>query len=227
MWAAATAAVLVTAGAVAILQAGDSGTRVVAVANPLPIPPLPVPVPPVPAAPRPAVCTTTATGPFTPTRVALPGIVHRVPILPLHRDANGTPGVPPISEAGKTEMAFDLGNGIKPGSPAGNALLNAHTWPDGSALGNRLLAELHKGDPIVVRGEAGRQCYKVTDRVEVSEYDAGKRYFDTKGHPQIALVVCSGRRLGPGHWTMRTIWYAAPVKTVELTAPQAPAIALP
>jgi hypothetical protein len=24
--------------------------------------------------------------------------------------------------------------------------------------------------------------------------------------------VCSGRRIGPGHWTKRTLWFAAPVR---------------
>jgi hypothetical protein len=64
----------------------------------------------------------------------------------------------------------------------------------------------------VVHGSSGRLCYRVTDRVEVPANDPGKRYYATKGQPQIALVVCSGRRLGPGHWTKRTIWYASPVR---------------
>jgi sortase (surface protein transpeptidase) len=107
-------------------------------------------------------------------------------------------------------MAFDTGNGIKPGDDRGNALLNAHTYPDGSALGNKLLEGLKKGDRIVVKGAGGHICYDVTKRVEVP---AGvyKPYFDKKGSPQIAIVVCSGDRLGPGVWTKRTIWFASPI----------------
>jgi hypothetical protein len=213
----------VACAAVALLAAGDVGfgiahtgygVRAVAVDNALPIPPLPVPVPPIltAPAPAPAPACTTAHGPFVPDGVALPGIADHVPVLPLRRDLNGTPGVPPLSSIGKTEMAFDLGSGIRPGGGHGNALLNAHTWPDGSALGNQLLAHLHKGDRIVVHGSSGQLCYQVTDRVEVPATDPGKRYYATTGRPQIALVVCSGRRLGPGHWTMRTIWYASPIK---------------
>jgi hypothetical protein len=212
-WAGVAAWALLAVGAIA-LEETNHQPRVVAVNNPLPIPPLPVP--PVLTAPQPApapACTTT-TGPFVPTRVQLPGVVHRIPVLPLHRDSYGTPGTPPLSSLGKTEMAFDLGSllkpGIQPGSAQGNALLNAHTWPDGSALGNRLLEKLHEGDRIVLHGITGRLCYKVIDRVEVPATDPGTRFYATTGKPQIAIVVCSGRRLGPGHWTMRTIWYATP-----------------
>jgi sortase (surface protein transpeptidase) len=118
--------------------------------------------------------------------------------------------VPPLTSLGKTEMAFDLGSGIDPGAAAGNALLNAHTWPDGSALGNKLLAGLQQGDQIVVHGLLGQICYRVTDRVEVPADDPGIRYFAKTGSPQIAIIVCSGQRLGPGVWTKRTIWYASP-----------------
>jgi hypothetical protein len=212
-WAGAAAWVLLAVGAVVMAEHGHQA-RVVAVANPLPVPPLPAPIPPILSAPQPApapACTT-AHGAFVPTRVSLPGIAPDIPVLPMRRDANGVPGVPPLSSLGKTEMAFDLGSGIRPGSEHGNALLNAHTWPDGSALGNQLLAKLHQGDRIVVHGKSGRLCYRVTDRVEVPATDSGKRYYAKTGKPQIALVVCSGRRLGPGHWTMRTIWYASPVR---------------
>ena len=27
----------------------------------------------------------------------------------------------------------------------------------------------------------------------------------------LAFVTCSGKRLGPGRWTKRTVWYAAPM----------------
>ena len=120
------------------------------------------------------------------------------------------PGVPPLTAAGKHVFAWDRAQGIRPGDPAGNVLLNAHTWPDGSALGNRLLAGLHTGDRIVVRGDAARLCYRVTERVEVSAKSGLPRYYDTEGPPQLAIVVCSGRRLGPGVWENRTVWFASP-----------------
>jgi hypothetical protein len=166
--------------------------------------------PPAPIVVAPPHCST-ALGALLPTSVSIPGVDKTIPVLALKRDSYDVPGTPPLTSVGKTEMAFDLGSGIKPGDAAGNALLNAHTWPDGSALGNKLLAKLQKGDQIVVKGALGQVCYQVSDRVEVPYDDAGKRYFAKKGAPQLALIVCSGKRTAPGFWTMRTIWYASPV----------------
>lgn len=161
-------------------------------------------------APTPAPTCSTTTKHFTPTEVSIPGVSKSIDVLAMQREANGLPGTPPLTTTGKMSMAFDLGNGIRPGDAKGNALLNAHTYPDGSALGNKLLDGLNEGDRILVKGTGGYICYDVTDRVEVP---AGvyKRYFDKKGQPQIAIVVCSGKRLGPGIWTKRTVWFASPI----------------
>jgi len=166
---------------------------------------------PLPIIPISAPTCSTALGALLPTSVSIPGVDKKISVIALPRDSHDVPGTPPLTNLGKTEMAFDLGSGIKPGDASGNALLNAHTWPDGSALGNKLLAKLQKGDQIVVHGALGQICYQVSDRVEVPADNNGKRYFATSGQPQIALVVCSGKRVGPGDWTMRTIWYASPV----------------
>ena len=179
--------------------------------EPVAAPPQPtVTVTPTPTPTPTPTCSTTQAR-FIPTTVSFPGVARQVPVVALPRDADGIPGVPPISSAGKSEMAFDLGNGIRPGDGHGNALLNAHTWPDGSALGNKLLEGLHKGDRIDVVGPLGKICYTVNDRVEVSAMDRGLRYYAKGGEPQIAIVVCSGKRLGPGEWTKRTLWFASPV----------------
>lgn len=177
--------------------------RPVATASPTPTP-TPTPSPTGP-------CADQATEPFTPTRITVPGVVRDARMLALPRDANNVPGVPPVSGPGKQQVAWDRPPGIKPGSPQGNVLLNTHTWPDGSALGNKFLAELDKGDLIIVRGKDAEVCYKVDERIEVREEDGYPPYYDTEGPPQIALLVCSGKRLGPGQWTHRTIWFASPV----------------
>jgi hypothetical protein len=178
--------------------------------GPLPLPPLPLFPPPAPP-PGPSPRCSTADRPFVPTSIDLIGIAQGVPVVALNRDHNGDPRTPPISDAGKAEFAFDLG-GSRPGATRGNALLNAHTFPDGSALGNRLLSELHPDDQLVVRGEQGWICYRITDRVEVAANSRGARYYATAGKPQVAIAVCSGRRLGPGNWTKRTLWFASPVR---------------
>lgn len=161
--------------------------------------------------PTPSACEPAASGPFKPTRITVPGIVKNARVLALPRDGNNVPSVPPVSNAGKREFAWDRPPGLKPGSPKGNVLLNAHTWPDGSALGNMFLADLKKGDRIIVRGDEATLCYAVTRRVEVPAHDDFPEYYEREGPPQLALIVCSGRRLGPGNWTHRTIWFASPV----------------
>lgn len=147
---------------------------------------------------------------FAPRTIAVAGVTRGATVVAPPRDAAGVPGAPPLTAAGKHVFAWDRAQGIRPGDPAGNVLLNAHTWPDGSALGNQLLAGLHTGDRIVVRGAAARLCYRVTERVEVPAESGLDRYYDTEGPPQLALVVCSGRRLGPGAWENRTVWFASP-----------------
>lgn len=140
----------------------------------------------------------------------MPAATVRAAVTMPPREAAGLPGVPPLTSAGKLLFAYDRAQGIRPGDPAGNVLLNAHTWPDGSALGNRLLARLHVGDRIVVHGEDARLCYRVTERVEVTAAQGLPRYYARTGPPQLAIVVCSGRRLGPGRWEKRTVWFAGP-----------------
>ena len=149
---------------------------------------------------------------FAPRTVSVAGVTRGASVVAPPRDANDIPGVPPLTSAGKVLFAWDREQGISPGDPHGNVLLNAHTWPDGSALGNRLLATLHHGSRIVVRGEGERLCYRVTEEVEVLASAGLPRYYDKTGPPQLAILVCSGRRLGPGDWTHRTVWFARQVR---------------
>ena len=120
--------------------------------------------------------------------------------------AGGVPGVPPITAAGKEMFAWD--RDIKPGAAHGKVRMNAHVWPDGSAVGNRMLKELFVGDRIVVFGKDRKLCYRVGERVQVRPWQGLRKYYDSVGKPRLAIVVCSGKRLGPGRWTHRTIWYA-------------------
>jgi hypothetical protein len=149
---------------------------------------------------------------FDPRLVVVPGATRGATVVAPPRDADDIPGTPPLTTAGKSMVAWDRAQGIRPGDPRGNVIINAHTWPDGSALGNRLLATLHRGDPVYVRGARARLCYRVTERVEVRAEDGLPRYYDTKGPPRLAILVCSGQRLGPGIWTKRTVWFASLVR---------------
>jgi hypothetical protein len=161
--------------------------------------------------PEGGLCTPAATEPFTPHRIAIEGVVDRAEVVGVARDDRGVTGVLPISN--RYDVAWDL-DGIRPGSRRGNVLLNTHTWPDGSALGNLLLDGLRKGDRIVLRGSNGvRLCYQVARRVEVLASDGYPPYYRTHGPPQVAIIVCSGTRSSAGEWSHRTIWFARPMRT--------------
>lgn len=204
--------VVVTGGLWLVWPGGDFTTEPPAVTRAAPVDAQPADVEPADVEPvtsmaaRPA-CDTVDRA-FDPRTITVPGATRGADVVSPPRDAAGVPGTPPLSDYGKTVFAWD--RSVRPGDPVGNVLLNAHTWPDGSALGNRLLAELDRGDRIVVHGARSELCYRVTERVEVLAADGLPRYYETDGPPQLAIVVCSGRRLGPGEWEKRTVWFASP-----------------
>lgn len=181
-----------------------------------PSPPAPVrptaPSAATPTAPtlRPRPTCADASRGFAPRAITVPGITRRSAVVAPPRTAYGTPGTPPLTTAGKFMFAWDRAQGVHPGDARGNVLLNTHTWPDGSALGNHLLTKLHVGDRIMVHGDRGSLCYRVTARVEVPAQRSMPRYYRTDGRPRLAIVVCSGRRLAPGVWDHRTVWFASP-----------------
>lgn len=170
--------------------------------------PGPLTATPAPSPPPRDVCDGQARRGFVPTAFSVPGVVRRAEVRGLPRDAQGVPGVPPVSD--KDVVAWDLG-GIEPGSRAGHVLLNAHTWPDGAALGNRLLDGLREGGRIVLRGAGGKvACYRVSAREEVRAEDGYPGWDAVDGSPEVVIVVCSGVRRGPGDWSHRTLWFARP-----------------
>jgi hypothetical protein len=167
---------------------------------------------------KPKPCYRPASAPFTPTHITVPGFTDDATVLALPRDANDVPSAPAISNEGKTQFAWSVPPDPMPGSAKGNVLLNAHTWPDGTALGNKLLDGLQVGGRVIVRGhseDGTRQtlCYEVTKRQVIVASDGSYEYYERNGPPQIALIVCSPPRLGPGNWLHRTIWYASPMSS--------------
>ncbi|GAA4824343.1 class F sortase [Nocardioides caeni] len=161
-------------------------------------------------APKPVdPCARQARRGFVPTAMTVQGVVRTAEVSGIPRDGNGVVGVPPAAD--KDVFAWDLG-GVEPGSETGHVLLNTHTWPDGSAMGNRLLAGLDVGDRLVLRGERGATaCYRVTERVEVVASNPPDGWSAKDGAPQVVIVVCSGERRGPGDWSHRTLWFADPI----------------
>ena len=146
--------------------------------------------------------------PFNPKTVTIPGITSRAKVVTPPRLPGRVPGAPPLTEAGKEMFAWDKASDVRPGDKQGVVRMNAHVWPDGSAVGNRMLKNLEIGDRIVVRGKDRKLCYRVTDKVIVDASKTLPRYYRTWGKPRLGIVVCSGKRLGPGVWTKRTVWFA-------------------
>jgi hypothetical protein len=150
-----------------------------------------------------AVCASPARKPFVPTRATVAHVGRNIAVY-----AVPTGGEPPLTASGKAAFGWDK-DGPKPGSAYGNVRFTAHTYPDGSALGNRLLKRLRVGARIILRGGTSTLCYRVK-RVKVTTPTRLNGYYSTTGRPKLAIVVCSGKRLGPGNWTKRTIWVARP-----------------
>ena len=156
---------------------------------------------------------------FRPTSLTIDGVVGSTKVLALGQDQHGVPRPPPLTERGKWQFAWDKASGVRPGGPEGVVRLTAHTYPrdgsSGSALGNLLLARLRTGAALEVSGAAGeRLCYRVTRRVEVPANASLSGYYSTTGPPRLAILVCSGKRRGPGDWSHRTIWYALPAPVI-------------
>jgi hypothetical protein len=161
----------------------------------------------------PTICATQARRGFWPTKSRVQRVQKRVPVLAVGRNRYGVPNTPPLSSLGKRSFGWDK-KGPKPGSRRGNVRFNAHTYPDGSALGNRMLNNLWPGQIIIVKNSYGKAiCYQVTKRITVRPRNSAAlaTFYSTTGRPKLAIAVCSGTRLGPGNWTHRTLWYALPV----------------
>jgi len=159
----------------------------------------------------PGPCDGGATKPFTPMTADIDDVGQDLPIQPLPRDGD-IPGVPPVNAT--HTVALDA-PGPRPGAERGLVRLNAHTWPNGAALGNAMLARFDVGDVLTLRDGATKVCYRVTKRVEVDGYSTYDPFYALDGPSEFAFIVCSGRRLGPGNWDKRTIWFGKPIGDVR------------
>ncbi|GAA4734035.1 hypothetical protein GCM10023350_17020 [Nocardioides endophyticus] len=165
-----------------------------------------------------AQCTSVDHG-FRPTTIAVEGVLRATKVLARGQDRNGVPQPPPLTARGKWQLAWDKAAGVRPGDDRGVVRFTAHTYPYDNpppALGNLLLKRLRTGARLTVSGAGGEQmCYRVTRRQQVRADAFVSGYYDTVGKPRLAILVCSGKRRGPGDWTHRTIWYAVPVPAAD------------
>lgn len=150
---------------------------------------------------------------FIPKKADLTNVGTGITVLAVKRKADGSMGAPPLTNTGKKQIGWDK-PGIPPGYYKGSVPLDAHTWPDGTALGNKMLRVFKVGNLIKLYGDNNQKiCYKITERTSYPK-DAvpTSRIFRVSGPPQVAFVVCSGKRLGPGNWARRTVWYGVPIR---------------
>lgn len=144
---------------------------------------------------------------FKATKAQIPALGRTVGVRVVPRTSSNQVGAGPTTEEGKWLMAMDPHN--LPGNGRGTVMLSAHTWPDGSALGNAMLKNLHSGDRILLFGKNGEQpCYLITKRVTYRKDQVPRSTFSSGGFERMVLVTCSGTRYGPGNWSHRTVWYA-------------------
>ncbi|HUQ00375.1 MAG TPA: class F sortase [Aeromicrobium sp.] len=155
----------------------------------------------------PGPCEGAATRPFVPKTADIQGIGKDLPVVPIGRAYADVPGVPPVSAT--HTVAFDA-PGPRPGARSGLVRLNAHTWPNGAALGNEMLANFDVGDILMLRDGDTKLCYRITERVQVDGYATYERFYLLDVKPELAFIVCSGKRLGPGNWNKRTVWWGTP-----------------
>jgi hypothetical protein len=148
--------------------------------------------------------------PFRPSSISITHVVGATKVLAMGRDSSGVPIPPPLTDTGKWQFGWDAA--VLAGATQGVVRLTAHTYPAfaGTALGNALLGGLHKGGQIIVSGGGQTLCYHVVRRVSVDARRSVPDYYASKGPPLLGIVVCSGVRRGPGDWSRRTVWFAAP-----------------
>ncbi|HEX7738752.1 MAG TPA: class F sortase [Marmoricola sp.] len=147
---------------------------------------------------------------FGPTHARI-GVLHHTYKVIRVRRVRGAIGTPPVTTRGKHLVGWD--HAVQPGARHGTVVMDAHTWPDGSALGNALLGRLHKGNLIRVSHGRRAICYRIVKR---HSYPRARipmsKIVRAGGHPRLAIIVCSGTRLGPGNWLRRTVWIGVPTK---------------
>lgn len=164
-------------------------------------------------------CRTTAVGPIRPTEAVIAQLNRTVDVVRVRRKRNGQIGTPPLTQRGKGQLGWDPH--IQPGAGWGSVITDAHTWPDGSALGNAMLRDLQEGATIVMRDQAGSSvCYRITKRGSYPRKRIPRSsMFQPWGAEQLVIVVCSGKRLGPGNWLRRTVWWAEPLPAASAAEP--------
>lgn len=159
-------------------------------------------------------CRTSAKRPFEPRNAVLRD-GHPIQVYAAAREPGGiVPGVPPVTNWGKGVFGWDA-PGVWPGTRSGVVVMDAHSWPDSSALGNWLMTHLSVGQTLILHGDRGqRQCYRIISK---KIYPAAKVPWEKTYGPvppgapaRLTITICYWPRLGPENWANREVWVAKP-----------------
>ena len=153
--------------------------------------------------------------PIVPVKYSIDGMKVSAKVLSRGVDETGAAGAPPKNDP--SSMAW-FNQGPKIGSDKGNAVLTAHTYHKGGALGNRLYDKnngIKKGDIIRLTDKAGQTvCYRYDHdtKVMVKDYNPNSNIlYDNNGPAQAAIVICWDYVKKTGEFDSRVIFYAYPV----------------
>lgn len=160
----------------------------------------------------PAGCAASAT-PMTPTRFAVPRMGVDTRVLSVGLAADGTIGTPPIND--KTSVSW-FDEGPRPGAAKGQAILTAHTYHVGGALGNQLMGAggLKVGDIVTVSDGTRTLCYRYSGatKVWVKDYDPNSTVMvNDNGAPRMVMVICWDYHAGRRSWDSRMIFGFEPL----------------
>lgn len=149
--------------------------------------------------------------PIVPVKYSIDGMKVSAKVLSRGIDETGAAGTPPKSDP--SSWAW-FSKGPKPGSDKGNVVLNGHTYHKGGAIGNRLMADLKKGDIIRLTDKAGQTvCYRYDHKTKimVKGYDPNSNVlYNDNGPAQAIIVVCDDYK-GKEDWESRVFFHADPV----------------
>ena len=162
----------------------------------------------------PSGCDTRRT-PIVPTRMTISSMDVTAPVLSLGMADDGSVATPPFSQPHSVGW---FNQGPKPGADKGKAVITAHTFHNGGALGNELFdhdSGLKPGAVIqLADGKGHVQCFRYTaaQKIMVKDYDPDSTaIYDTKGQPVLAIVICWDWQPATKFWASRIVFYATPM----------------
>lgn len=128
--------------------------------------------------------------PATPTRLVVPSLDLRAPVVPVRLDADG------VLDPPDDERVVGWWKGSRrPGAEGGQTVLTGHTVHDGGGVMDRL-GKLDAGERIALGTDAGRVVYEVerTETLTVAELAASNEEIFAQDHGgnRLVLITCTG-----------------------------------